>query len=124
MHYLTPYKCLFWYFWSTAGTMWDLCLAISQHLQHQWTSNHLHSLPLMQLHTFAFSYCLLGNALFDAIQMLVLVLLVHCWNHVGSMLGHISTFTAPMDVQPSSFASSDAASHVCILILPSRQCTI
>src|SRR5210317_380318 len=34
----------------------NLLLAISQQLQHLWTSNHLHSLPLMQLHTMA--YCL------------------------------------------------------------------
>src|SRR6056300_231244 len=136
MHHRKTCKCLLWSFgrlvvWSFGRLVSllrphriNLLLAISQHLQHLWTSNHLHSLPLMQLHTMAYCYRLLANPLSDAIQMLVLVLLVHCWNHVGSMLGHISTFTAPMDLQPPSFASSDAAAHDGILIWPSWQCTI
>src|SRR5210317_976933 len=63
-HYLKPYRCLFWYFWSAwsaVGSIWDLLLAISQQLQHLWTSNHLHSLPLMQLHTLAYWFGILGT---------------------------------------------------------------
>src|SRR5210317_2232986 len=36
---------------TTSTTMWDLVFAISLQLYHLWTSNHLHSLPLVQMHT-------------------------------------------------------------------------
>src|SRR6056300_1707126 len=47
---LQPYQCLLWLFCSTIGAIWDLPLSITQQLHHLWTSNHFHSLPLMQLH--------------------------------------------------------------------------
>src|SRR5210317_1682996 len=38
-------------FCTTSTTMWNLVFAISLQLYHLWTSNHLHSLPLVQMHT-------------------------------------------------------------------------
>src|SRR6056300_832879 len=37
-------------FCTTSTTIWDLVFAISLQLYHLWTSNHLHSLPFVQMH--------------------------------------------------------------------------
>src|SRR6056300_832880 len=46
----TQVKHLCRLFCTTSTTMWDLVFAISLQLYHLWTSNHLHSLPLVQMH--------------------------------------------------------------------------
>src|SRR5210317_1694210 len=112
--------------------MWHLLLAISQHLQHLWTSNHFHSLCLIQLHTmqcnamqcnamqcnamqcntdWAFYAPSGGMQRLILVQTLIVMLLYRYCDHVASSLGHISTYTAPMDLQPLSFALSDPAAH-------------
>src|SRR5210317_2116989 len=102
--------------------MWHLLLAISQHLQHLWTSNHFHSLCLIQLHTmqcnamqcntdWAFYALSGGMQRLILVQTLIVMLLYRYCDHVASSLGHISTSTAPMDLQPLSFALSDPAAH-------------